>query len=99
MTSLAAALRDAVFACNDSLNLTPALVALKDADFQILDRMGRPSNQMCIAAALVTAKRFNKFLLLHKYGMIFHTSPCPNVAGLTRLSLSASSASCKGNAE
>jgi hypothetical protein len=61
-------------ACNDSLHLTPALV-LKDADFQILDRMWRPSRQMRIAAALFTAKRFNKFLVLHNEGMLVYNPP------------------------
>jgi hypothetical protein len=52
-----------------------ALLAFKGADFQTIDEMGRPSNQMRIAAALLTAKRSNKFLILRKYGMLFHTSP------------------------
>ena len=30
---------------------------------------------MRIAAALVTANRSNKFMILHKYGMLFHTRP------------------------
>ncbi len=30
---------------------------------------------MRIAAALLTAKRSNKYLILRKYGMLFHTSP------------------------
>jgi len=34
---------------------------------------------MRIAAALFTAKRSNKFAILHKKG-IFHTRPCPNLA-------------------
>jgi hypothetical protein len=34
---------------------------------------------MRIAAALVTAKRFNKFVILHNKGMLFHARPCPNV--------------------
>ena len=58
----------------------PALVALKDTNFQTRDRMRRPSNQMRIAAALVTAKRFNKFVILHNKGMLFHTSPYPATA-------------------
>ena len=49
------------FGCNDLLNLMPALVALKDADFRTLDRMWRSSSQMGIAAAIFTSKRFNKF--------------------------------------
>jgi hypothetical protein len=61
----------------------PALVALKDTNFQTRDRMRRPSNQMRIAAALVTAKRFNKFVILHNKGMLFHTRPCPNVASVS----------------
>jgi hypothetical protein len=72
-----AALRDAAFACDDPLRLTPALVALKDADFQTLDRMGRSSNQMRIASALAAAKRCNKFVIRHNEGMIFHASPQP----------------------
>ena len=59
----------------DPFRLMPALLAFKGADFQILDGMGRPSNQMRIAAALLTAKRCNKFLILRKYGMLFHTRP------------------------
>ena len=70
-----AALRDAAFACDDPLRLTPALVALKDADFQTLDRMGRSSNQMRIASALAAAKRCNKFVIRHNKGMIFHANP------------------------
>ena len=61
----------------------PALVALKDTNVQSGDRMRRPSNQMRIAAALVTAKRFNKFVILHNKGMLFHTRPCPNVASVS----------------
>jgi hypothetical protein len=53
----AAALRGGVFARNNLLNLMPALVTLKHADFQIFERMWRPSNQMRVAAALFTAKR------------------------------------------
>jgi hypothetical protein len=52
-------------------------VALKDADFQALDGVGRPSNQMRIAAALAAAKRCNKFVILHKKGMLFHSRPNP----------------------
>ena len=70
-----AALRDAAFACDDPLRLTPALVALKDADFQTLDRMGRSSNQMRIAPALAAAKRCNEFVIRHNKGMIFHANP------------------------
>jgi hypothetical protein len=72
--AIACPLRDAVFARN-SLHLIPALVAFKDADLQIFDRMRRSSNQMRIAAALFTAKRFNKFLILHKEGMLVHNPP------------------------
>ena len=32
---------------------------------------------MRIAATLVTAKRCNKFVILHKKGMLFHTRPTP----------------------
>jgi hypothetical protein len=75
---VAAALSDGVFACNDLLNLVPALVTLKDADFQILERMRRPSSQMRIAAALFTTKRRNKFVILPDKGMLLHTSPDPS---------------------
>ena len=72
-----ATLRDAAFACDDPLRLTPAFVALKDADFQTLDRMGRSSNQMRIAPTLAAAKRCDKFVIRHNKGMIFHASPQP----------------------
>jgi len=55
-----------------------ALVALKDTDFQIRGRVWRSSNQMRIAAAVVTAKRRNKFVILHNKGMFFHTAPPPS---------------------
>ena len=54
-----------------------ALVALKDADFQILDCVWRPSRQVRIAAAVFTAKRSNKLLVLHKEGMLVHNQPLP----------------------
>jgi hypothetical protein len=54
-----------------------ALVALEDADFQMLDRVWRPSSQMRIAATVFTAKRSNKFLVLHKEGMLVHNRPPP----------------------
>jgi hypothetical protein len=57
--------------------LTLALVALKDAHLQVPNRMRRPPNQMRIAAALVAAKRCNKFVILHKKGMLFHARPQP----------------------
>jgi hypothetical protein len=60
----------------------PALLALKGADFQSIGRMWRPSSQMRIAAALLTAKRRNKFVILHNKGMLFHTRPCPNAASV-----------------
>ena len=41
---------------DDSLGLTPALVAFKDADLQIVDRMRRSANQMRIAAAIVRSE-------------------------------------------
>ena len=53
----------------------PALVALKDASLQIVDGMRASPSQMRIAAALATAKRCNKLVILHNYGMVFHTSP------------------------
>jgi hypothetical protein len=53
----------------------PALVALKDACLQIVDGMRASPSQMRIAAALATAKRCNKLVILHNYGMLFHTSP------------------------
>jgi hypothetical protein len=59
------------------LSFVPALVALKDTNLQILDRMERPPNQMRIAAAPATAKRCNKFVILHNKGMLFHISPAP----------------------
>jgi hypothetical protein len=43
-----------------------ALVAGKDADFQTLESVWRPSSQMRVAAAVFTAKRSNKFQVLHK---------------------------------
>jgi hypothetical protein len=52
-----------------------ALVALKDAGLQIVDGMRASPSQMRIAAALATAKRCNKLVILHNYGMVFHTSP------------------------
>jgi hypothetical protein len=55
----------------------PALVALKDACLQIIDGMRASPSQMRIAAALATAKRCNKFVILHNYGMLFHTPPDP----------------------
>jgi hypothetical protein len=73
--SRSAALSDAFFASDDSLNLMRALVALKDADFQTLESVWRPSSQMCIAAAVFTAKRFNKYLVLHMEGMPVHNRP------------------------
>jgi hypothetical protein len=61
---------------NDSLHLNPALLALENADFQTFaKRMRRASNQVRIAAALVTANRRDKFLIRRKYGMLFHTPP------------------------
>jgi hypothetical protein len=56
----------------------PALVALKDACLQIVDGMRASPSQMRIAAALATAKRCNKFVILHNKGMLFHTSPDPS---------------------
>ena len=41
----------------------------------ILYRMERPPNQMRIAAALATAKRCNKFVILHNKGMLFQSAP------------------------
>jgi len=38
---------------------------------------------MRIAAALVTAKRCNKFVILHNKGMLFHARPCPYVASVS----------------
>jgi hypothetical protein len=67
----------------------PALVALKDAGLQIVDRMRGPPNQMRIAAALATAKRCNKFVILHNYGMLFHTTPRPRPATARMRSLPA----------
>ncbi len=55
----------------------PALVALKNARFQIVDGMRGSPSQMRIAAALATANRCNKFVILHNKGMLFHTSPRP----------------------
>ena len=52
-----------------------ALVARKDADFQTLESVWRPSRQMRIAAAVFTAKRFNKYLFLHMEGMLVHNRP------------------------
>ncbi len=57
-----------------------ALVALKDADFQIRGGVWRSSNQMRIAAAVVTRKRRNKFVILHNKGMPFHTAQPPGTA-------------------
>jgi hypothetical protein len=56
----------------------PALVALKNACLQIFDGMRGSPSQMRIAAALVTAKRGNKFVILHNKGLLFHTSPRPS---------------------
>ena len=55
----------------------PALVALKNACLEIVDGMRGSPSQMRIAAALATAKRCNKFVILHNKGMLFHTSPRP----------------------
>ena len=33
---------------------------------------------MRVAAALVTAKRCNEFVILHNKGLLFHTSPRPS---------------------
>jgi hypothetical protein len=60
---------------DNSLGLTLALVAFKDADLQIVDGMRRSANQMRIAAAIFAAKRLNKFLILHKEGMLVHNPP------------------------
>jgi hypothetical protein len=56
----------------DPFHLMSALLAFKGADFQTIDEMRRPSNQMRIAAALLTVKRSNKYLILRKCGMLFH---------------------------
>ena len=54
------------------------LVALKNACLQTVDGMRGSPSQMRIAAALVTAKRCNKFVILHNKGLLFHTSPRPS---------------------
>ena len=46
---------------NESLGLTLALVAFKDADLQTVDGMRRSSDQMGIAAAIFAAKRSINF--------------------------------------
>ena len=56
----------------------PALVALENTCLQIFDGMRGSPSQMRIAAALVTAKRCNKFVILHNKGLLFHTSPRPS---------------------
>ena len=56
----------------------PALVALKNTCLQIFDGMRGSPSQMRIAAALVTAKRCDKFVILHNKGLLFHTSPRPS---------------------
>jgi hypothetical protein len=53
----------------------PALVALKNTCLQIFDGMRGSPSQMRIAAALVTAERCNKFVILHNKEILFHTSP------------------------
>jgi len=55
----------------------PTLVALKNACLEIVDRMRGSPSQMRIAAALATAKRCNKFMILHDKGMLFHEPPTP----------------------
>ena len=64
-----------VFASDNSLYLMRALMALKDANFQIPDCVWRPASQMRIAAAVFTTKRSNKLLVLHKEGMLVHNRP------------------------
>jgi len=56
----------------------PALVALKNTCLQIFDGMRGSPSQMRIAAALATAKRCNKFVILRNKGLLFHTSPRPS---------------------
>ena len=56
----------------------PALVALKNACLEIVDGMRGSPSQMRIAAALATAKRCNKFVILHNKGMLFHKPPTPS---------------------
>jgi hypothetical protein len=58
----------------------PALVALKNTFLQIFDGMRGSPSQMRVAAALATAKRCNKFVILHNKGMLFHTSPRPSLS-------------------
>ena len=62
-----------------------ALVALKDAGFQIIDWMWRSANQMRIATALVTAKRHNELLRRNDSRIPVHkprpTPRCPNQVG------------------
>jgi hypothetical protein len=71
MTSLGAALIELLLA-RDSLSLMPAGMPLKCADFHTLERMRRSSYQMRFVIALATAKRCNKFVILHNKGMLFH---------------------------
>jgi hypothetical protein len=52
-----------------------ALVARKDADFQTLESVWRPSRQMRIAVAVFTAKRFNKYLFSTWKECSFITGP------------------------
>jgi hypothetical protein len=53
------------FARNDSFRLMPAGEALTGADFQTLERIRRPSNQIGTIVALATADRRNKFLIFY----------------------------------
>ena len=70
----------------------PALVALKNTCLQIFDGMRGSPSQMRIAAALVTAKRCNKFVILHNKGLLFHTSPRPSHSANADAILGASAA-------
>ncbi len=56
----------------------PTLVALKNACLEIVDGMRGSPSQMRIAAAFATAKRCNKFVILHNKGMLFHEPPTPS---------------------
>jgi hypothetical protein len=61
-----------------------ALVALKDAGFQIIDWMWRSANQMRIATALVTAKRHNELLRRNDSRIPVHKprpTPVPEPSG------------------